>query len=155
MRAARPVCAMLRRTSRRATRPDNLNPSHFTKEKTHTMPKSKTVDAVVADGEQIARIWTENPSFAMSGVTLAQLQTMLAELRAQQAVTEDLRTRLTAAINATNERTTAITEIVTRARAGIRGFFGSDSTQYEQAGGTRRSERKTRSRKPPAEGKPQ
>lgn len=118
------------------------------------MPKSKTVDAVIADGEQIARVWTDNPSFAMSGVTLAQFQTMLAELRAQQAITEDLRSRLTAAINETNAGAEAVTEIVTRARAGIRGFFGSDSTQYEQAGGTRRSERKSRSRKPAA-GQPQ
>jgi hypothetical protein len=30
---------------------------------------------------------------------------------------------------------------------GIRGFFGPDSNQYEQAGGTRKSERKPPTRK--------
>jgi len=38
--------------------------------------------------------------------------------------------------------------LVTRARSGIRSVFGPDSTQYEQAGGTRTSERKTPTRKP-------
>ena len=118
------------------------------------MPKSKTVDAVIGDGEQIARVWTDNPSFALNGVTLAQFQTMLTELHAWQRAAEDLRTQLTAATNETNERAAAVTEIVTRARAGMRGFFGPDSTQYEQAGGTRRSERKARTRKPAA-GQPQ
>ena len=114
------------------------------------MPESKTVDAVVADGQQIARVWSDNPSFALNGVTLAQFQTMLSELETSQRVTEDLRTQLTEAVNETNGRSAAVTEINTRARAGIRGFFGPDSTQYEQAGGTRRSERKPRARKPPA-----
>lgn len=112
------------------------------------MPKSKTVDAVLAEAEQIARVWTDNPAFALSGVTLAQFQTMISELRAQQGETEDLRTRLTAALNETNTKSQAVTEIATRARTGIRGYFGPDSTQYEQAGGTRRSERKPRTRKP-------
>jgi hypothetical protein len=112
------------------------------------MPKSKTVDAILAEAEQIARVWTDNPSFAISGVTLAQFQTMIAGLRTQQGETEDLRARLTGALNETNTRSQAVTDLTTRARAGIRGFFGPDSTQYEQAGGTRRSERKPRTRKP-------
>lgn len=111
------------------------------------MPKSKTVDAVVADGEQIARVWTENPTLALNGITLAQLQTMLAELRAHQRLSEDLRAQLADAINEKNARAEAVTKIVARARAAIRGFFGPDSAQYEQAGGTRRSGRKARARK--------
>ena len=38
-------------------------------------------------------------------------------------------------------------QLTTRARSGIRGFFGPDSDEYEQAGGTRTSERKKPTRK--------
>jgi hypothetical protein len=38
-------------------------------------------------------------------------------------------------------------EWVTRARSGFRAVYGPDSTQYEQAGGTRSSERKKPVRK--------
>ena len=36
---------------------------------------------------------------------------------------------------------------ITRMRAGIKGIYGDDSSEYEMAGGTRRSERKPRSRR--------
>jgi hypothetical protein len=41
-------------------------------------------------------------------------------------------------------------ELTTRALSGIRGYFGPDSDEYEQAGGTRTSERKKPVRKPKA-----
>ena len=34
-----------------------------------------------------------------------------------------------------------LSDLVQRARAGFKAVYGPDSTQYEQAGGTRRSER--------------
>ncbi len=37
-------------------------------------------------------------------------------------------------------------EMHTRALSGIRGYFGPDSPQYDQAGGVRRSERKSAKR---------
>ena len=43
--------------------------------------------------------------------------------------------------------TEGINVTVTRIRSAMRGVFGPDSTQYEQAGGTRRSERKRPARK--------
>ena len=38
-------------------------------------------------------------------------------------------------------------DICVRARAGIKGYFGTDSSEYEQVGGTRSSERKKPVRK--------
>lgn len=111
------------------------------------MSRSKPVDTVLSEAEQIARVWTDNPTFALGNLTLAQFQTMITDLRSQRAETEDLRTRLTASINETNTQALAVSEAVTRARSGFRAFFGPDSTQYEQAGGTRRSERKRPARK--------
>jgi len=49
-----------------------------------------------------------------------------------------------------NERDTACIEIwdqVKRARAGIKGVYGDDSTEYQLAGGTRLSDRKRPRRK--------
>lgn len=111
------------------------------------MSKSRTVENTLAEAEQVARVWGENTSFAMSDVTLTQLRAMIEELRASSGATEDLRTRLTAAINDTNGRAEALGTVVTRARGGFRAFFGPDSTQYEQVGGTRLSDRKRPARK--------
>ncbi len=112
------------------------------------MPKSKSIDNVLSEAEQIARVWTENPSFAMSDVTLPQFQGMISDLRAKRDTTENIRTQLTAAVNDTNTRAESVGTIITRARSGFRAFFGPDSTQYEQAGGTRASDRKRPDRKP-------
>lgn len=112
------------------------------------MSRSRSLDTVLGDAEQIARVWTDNPTFALGNLTLAQLQTMITNLRSQRSETEDLRTQLTASINETNTQALAVSEAVTRARSGFRAFFGPDSTQYEQAGGTRRSDRKRPTRKP-------
>lgn len=111
------------------------------------MIRSKPVDTILGAAEQIARVWTDNPTFALGDLTLAQFQTMITDLRSRRSETEDMRTRLTACINETNTQALAVSEAVTRARSGFRAFFGPDSTQYEQAGGTRRSERKRPTRK--------
>jgi hypothetical protein len=41
-------------------------------------------------------------------------------------------------------------EYVIRLRAGIKGFYGDDASQYELVGGTRRSERKPHPKRPKA-----
>ena len=112
------------------------------------MPKSKSIDNVLSEAEQIARVWTENPTFAMSDVTLPQFQGMITDLRAKRDATETIRTQLTGAINDTNARAESVGTIITRARSGFRAFFGPDSTHFEQAGGTRASDRKRPERKP-------
>lgn len=67
---------------------------------------------------------------------------MLTGLRSVRSQTEDLRTQLTKATNDANDQAQALNNIVTRARSGFRATYGPDSTQYEQAGGARTSERK-------------
>jgi hypothetical protein len=52
------------------------------------MPKNKTVDAVLAEAEQIARVWAANPTFSLGELTLAQLQEMIANLRAKRDQTQ-------------------------------------------------------------------
>ena len=114
------------------------------------MPKGKSFDDIINEAEQIARVWAENPSFKLGDITLEQFKGMIDDLRAKRNTTNEQRTRLTAAINEANAQAAFVSGIITRARSGIRAFYGPDATQYDQAGGTRTSERKrpTRRAKP-------
>ena len=106
------------------------------------MPRKYSVDNVLADGEQIARVWAENPTFNLGEIKLSTLQKMIADLRDNRSQVESLRTQLTALTNETDEQANALGGAVTRARSGFRAVYGPNSTQYEQAGCTRQSERK-------------
>ena len=106
------------------------------------MPTKYSFDSVIADSEQIARVWAENPTFTLGEVTLTSLQSKITDARQRRDQVESLRTQLTALTNELNEQTSEMASIVTRARSGFRAVYGPDSSQYEQAGGTRSSERK-------------
>jgi len=111
------------------------------------MTKSKSFDSVQADGENLVRVWDANPDFSLGDVTRPQFKTMMTTFTAARATANDLRTQLTAAVNAVNDQSRQINDICVRARAGARAQFGPDSTQYDQLGGTRKSERKPRKKK--------
>jgi hypothetical protein len=108
------------------------------------MSTKGSIDDVIADGERIIRVWRENPAFSMGDVTLAQLEAMMTDLRTLRGQIETTRTQLTHLVNQSNDKLAAISTAASRARSGFRAFFGPDSSQYEQAGGTRASERKPR-----------
>jgi hypothetical protein len=107
------------------------------------MARGKSLDEVIEDGEKIVRVWEANPTFTLGEITLAQLKTLLEALRAQRKQLEDLRAQVTVLVNDTQTKADSVLDITTRARGGIRAVFGPDSNQYELAGGTRSSERKT------------
>ncbi len=104
-------------------------------------------DSVIASSEQIARVWQENPTFTLGEITLQSLQSKIASLRQKRDQVETMRTQLMALTNEVGELTTEMATINTRALSGFRATYGPDSTQYEQAGGTRSSERKRPSKK--------
>ena len=112
------------------------------------MAKSRSFDDIQADAEQLVRVWTDNPSLAIGDVTRTAFQTMLATFKTTRSNTDSLRTQLTASVNDTNAQAKAIQDLTVRARGGARAQFGPDSTQYEQLGGTRASDRKPRKPKP-------
>jgi hypothetical protein len=109
---------------------------------------NRSFDDIEADADQLVRVWTDNPSLALGDVTRTAFQTMLATFRAARSNSESLRTQLTASVNETNTQGKAIQDLTVRARSGARAQFGPDSTQYEQLGGTRTSDRKPRKLKP-------
>jgi hypothetical protein len=105
-------------------------------------------DTVLPESEQIARVWAENPSFALGEITLEKLQTKIKDTQEKRSRIETLRTQLTALTNDLNVQVSELAGITTRARSGFRAVYGPDSTQYEQAGGKRQSEIRRTSRKP-------
>jgi hypothetical protein len=111
------------------------------------MPSNNTISSVIAEGAKIVDVWTANPTFTLGQVTLDVFKAQMAELQAAAATVESKRTELTGLMNARDAKSGNISELVSRARSGIRAAFGPDSTEYEQAGGTRRSERKPAKRK--------
>jgi hypothetical protein len=108
---------------------------------------AKSFDKIQADADQLIRVWTANPTFTLDNVTLAVLQSMLANFKTSRSATEDLRTQLMKSIIDTNDQANAVSDVLVRGRAGIRGYFGADSSQYEQVGGVRTSQRSRPPRK--------
>jgi hypothetical protein len=106
------------------------------------MARKVSIDLVLEDAERILRVWAENPTFSLGELTQAKFQALVDDLRNKRNQTEALRTQLTALVNETNDLGLSLSDAVTRAMSGIRAVYGPDSSQYEQAGGTRRSERK-------------
>src|SRR2546423_4491815 len=111
------------------------------------MASKYAFDSTIADAEQIARVWAENPTFTLGEITLLILQGKISSLRQKRDQVETLRTQLSALTNELQEQTVEMANVTTRARSGFRAVYGPDSSQYEQAGGTRTSERKRPSSK--------
>ena len=114
------------------------------------MPGKYSFDSIIADSEQIARVWTENPTFPLGEVTLTDLQSKITAIRQKRDQVETLRMQSAALTNELNSLSAEMATIVSRARSGFRATYGPDSSQYEQAGGTRASERKRPKPKKPS-----
>lgn len=104
-------------------------------------------DDAIADAASILKVWTANPEFKMKDVTLegfqgdnTRLETVLGLIEAQEAALVPLR-------NERDDLAIKLNAHCTRARSGIKGYFGENSTEYEQAGGTRTAERKRTGRR--------
>ena len=102
----------------------------------------------LAQAGEILTAWNHtNPSLAFRDLTLETLSADLATVKALQEKIINLRTELLDARNERDATCIAIWDKVKRARAGMKSVYGDDSTEYELAGGTRRSQRKPPRRK--------
>jgi hypothetical protein len=111
------------------------------------MPKGKSFDTIVADAERLLRVWSDNADLAMGSLTRPAFQTKLDGFKTKRAAVDSLRTQLTAGVNDLNQEASEVVDISNRSRSVARGQYGPDSTQYEQLGGKRASERKKPKRK--------
>ena len=102
---------------------------------------------VIKELEKIEAVWVAHDDFAVGPeVTLKKIKDTRGQLEECTAKLVDLKRQITEQTNLRDDCARIGNDLVVRARKGIVGFFGPDSTQYAQAGGTRASERKAPTR---------
>ena len=80
-------------------------------------------------------------------VTLSSVKALRKQLDDSIMSLMDHKTVMTGLTNGRDDSSAQGAELVTRIRSAMRGFYGPNSTQYEQVGGTRRDDRKKPTRK--------
>ena len=103
-----------------------------------------TISRLLIETQKIVDTWTANPGFALGDLTLAQLLEAQNRGSSLSEKVETLRVEMVGLANQRDAAAETLRDMATRARSGFRAFYGPDSTQYEQSGGIRSSERKTR-----------
>jgi len=111
------------------------------------MASKNTPESIIADANKIIELMTANPDVKMKEVTSATMKTDTTAASTVIQQINSLELQLTPLRNTRDELMAKLSENCTRARAGFKSFYGPNSNQYEQAGGTRKSERKKPARK--------
>ena len=115
------------------------------------MGKKVSLDVALSDATGIEKVWKENPSMTLGKddqkVTIADYQGVKESLTVRNAYIEELRHQLNGLLDQRDDGAVKLNGYNTRALSAIRGIFGPDSSEYDQAGGTRSSERKKPVRK--------
>lgn len=112
------------------------------------MPTKYSAAKVLPEADKVSATWSENPEFKLGTLTLVDFNKAKDDATAADAKAEATKVELSGQMNDRDDKVKYLQDLVTRARAGFKASYGSDSTQYEQAGGTRASERKSPTRKP-------
>ncbi len=107
-----------------------------------------SIDPVLTKAHQVVMAWEMNPDFQFGTMTLVAFKVELQKLTAQVEAAERAKLAYADLVNTRDEQASTLNDLVTRARSGFRAFYGPDSSQYEMAGGKRRSDRKSPTRTP-------
>jgi hypothetical protein len=102
----------------------------------------------LSDAARITEVWQSNPDFKLGNVTLQEYQAAMMGLQSLDSSVESKRVELTGLLDQRDDSARGVNDLNTRALSGFRAFYGPDSSQYAQVGGTRRSDRKSPTRKP-------
>ena len=115
-------------------------------------------DKALTDATGIEKVWKANTDLklgkAADTIALADYQASIKAVNDLNTQIEDLRHQLNGLLDDRDDAALTLSGYNTRALSAIRGIFGPDSAEYDQAGGTRTSERKTPTRSAPAPAKP-
>ena len=115
-------------------------------------------DKALTDATGIEKVWKANTDLKLGKgadtVALADYQASIKAVNDLNSEIEDLRHQLNGLLDDRDDAASTLSGYNTRALSAIRGIFGPDSAEYDQAGGTRTSERKTPTRATPAAAKP-
>ena len=115
------------------------------------MSKPYPANVLIKLREAVVTWNTIDPRLKIGSLTLAEYEATLARGEALRQEITNLEARLTDLRNQRDQVYSQSWNYIVRLRAGIKGIYGDDSSQYEMVGGTRRSERKPRSRRVKAE----
>jgi len=112
------------------------------------MKRSAIPDQILQQLDDVIGVWEENPNFSMGpDVTIEKLKATRVQLDACVIDVQATNRALTKQIDDRDDCANLGNEYVVRARKAIQGYFGPDSTQYAQVGGTRQSDRKSGGRR--------
>ena len=115
------------------------------------MATKVSTDKVLTDASNIEKVWKANPEMKLGKddkpVTLTDYQASIKTVGDLTAQIEEARHQLDGLLDQRDDTALELNGYNTRALSAIRGIFGPDSAEYDQAGGTRSSERKTPTRK--------
>ena len=112
------------------------------------MPSRVIAEGVVADTDKALKVWKANPAMTIVNLTPAEVEAARDSVQTLETTIEDLRDQLTGLLDRRNDQAKALNKLVVRVRGAIKSNFGDDSPEYEQAGGTRGSESRSRLKKP-------
>lgn len=104
-----------------------------------------TISRLNIEAQKSVDTWTVNPGFTLGDLTLPQLLEAQHKALSLSEQVEAKRIEMIALANQRDEAAKLLRTMITRVRSGFRAVYGPDSTQYEQSGAVRTSERKTRS----------
>src|SRR5262245_41289005 len=101
----------------------------------------------IADGNTVQNIWIGIPEFKMGNIGVKDFNASYAEAVALDQDYNEKDLELTGIRERRDDTLRYITQLVSRFRSGMRSTYGPDSPEYQQAGGTRTSNRKPPKRK--------
>jgi hypothetical protein len=113
------------------------------------MPRDLAVGDVLADAKRLLAFMKKHPEFTLKDYTTATLEAEITRLEQRNADLQKHREDEIPLLNDRNDQLKTVRSATTRARSGVKGYFGPDSSEYEEVGGTRASERKKPVRKTP------
>jgi hypothetical protein len=112
------------------------------------MRRSTGTDEILQQIDEIIAVGAENPDFSMGPeVTLERLKASRAELDSYITSVVATNRTLSRQIDERDDCAKIANQYAVRARKAIQTYFGPDSPQYAQVGGTRASDRKNASRR--------
>jgi hypothetical protein len=115
------------------------------------MATKVSVDKALGDASGIEKVWRTNPDLQLgkedATVTLEIYQASIKAVTDLTTQIEEVRHNLDGLLDRRDDAAVLLSSYNTRALSAIRGIFGPDSAEYDQAGGVRTSERKSPSRK--------
>lgn len=122
------------------------------------MPAKLVPETVLTQLSDVLSVWKERPDLkiertdgdgTVTAVTYAQVSARFDALTKKVTDITEAERQLAVSKDQRDDEAKDLSDIRTRGLSLIRGVFGPDSPKYQQAGGTRASERKPRTPKKP------